>query len=158
MNQVRDQHIERCHKFLCEELQSSTSEYLHNRVFFTSGREMLKWKISSSHYTPQPSIQFMRRKSEFEKFESMLKHHLTSSSIHTKYGTHTMTAKNICFHLMSGLDAKLDSLEEKEKHLEKEKEKLVKVIEETNYEMELLATDLKEEILFLLESICPIID
>ena len=91
IGKVKDQHLKRCHQFLCEELQSSTSEYLPNRVFFLSGREMLNWKTSGKYILPQPSHNFLQRKKDFEKLENMLKHHLTTTSIHTKYGTHFMT-------------------------------------------------------------------
>ena len=146
LDQVKNQHLERCQQFLCDELQACAQEQVHHRVFFTSGKEMLNWKIRGSKFIPQPSHQFLHRKKDFDQFEKMLNHHLTSTSLNTKYRIHFITGKKICSELFKTLDILLDIADEEETKLSMEEEKISKLMNTCNTEMEEIAIDLKDEL------------
>ena len=138
--------MERCKQFLSDELHSCAREHVHDRVYFTSGKEMLNWKVRGNKFIPQPSGQFLERKREFEQFEKMLNHHLTSTSLHTKYGNHCITGKKICRQLLETIDFLLDIIEEEESNLSMEEERISKLIDNSYQEMEGMAMNLKDDL------------
>ena len=148
---VRRQHLDRCTEFLCEELGGLGVEFVEDRVFFTSSREILNWRMNK--FIPQPSHHFNGRKEEFDRFERMLKHHLTSTALHTKYGTHFLMAKNICLEMLRILDTMLNHYEKEESSILADKERLNNLIEITDVKMKDVSSDLKTYIGEMMENI-----
>ena len=158
MESVKEQHLERCSHFLSEELGQEVGadmEDLRARVFFTSGKEMLRWRTEESQLgaEAEPSRQFRQRKEDFAKFEESLLHHLTRSSLHTKYWTHCNSARNISQQLSDIMAALADQTAAREKTLQAEVESMKKLIEEYSFEMENITADLREEIRRMMEKV-----
>ena len=149
---VRRQHLERCAAFLCEELGSLGFEFVEDRVFFTSSREILNWRMNK--FLPQPSLHFHKRREEFDRFERMLRHHLTSTAIHTKYGAHSLMAKNICIKMLKILDTMLHHYEQEESTILSDKKRLNNLIEKMDFKMNNVSSDLKNHISEMMENIC----
>ena len=153
IERVKGQHLERCSQFL-QQLGVSPQSDVRDRVFFTSGREMLNMKTRGEHFQlAQPSHQFQQRKEDFHKFERILRHHLTLTSLETKYATHCTTGKHICHQLIKILDELTDQTVVLEKTYQDDVDKKTKLIEEYNFEMENITADLREEIRGMMENI-----
>ena len=150
VHQVHEQHLQRSEEFLCQELGVTSKDFLHHRMFFTSAREALEWKRNGQI---EESFRAAKRRSDFMKLEQMLRHHLTSTSIHTKYGTHTVTGKNICSEIINILDDNLDKLETKESDLETDKAMLTSQIELNKIHMDSLGCDIKLVVEQLMETV-----
>ena len=149
---VRRQHLDRCTEFLCGELGGLGVEFVKDRVFFTSSREILNWRLNK--FIPQPSHHFNGRREEFDRFERMLKHHLTSTAVHTKYGTHFLMAKNICLEILRILDTMLHHYDKEESSILADKERLNNLIEITDVKMKDVSSELKDYIGEMMENIC----
>ena len=153
MERAKQQHLERCSHFLSKELGANTVD-LTDRVFFTSGREMLRLRSGESKLQrTEQSQQFLQRKEDFEKFERSLLNHLTKSSLHTKYWTHCNTARHISQQLRDIVATLTDQTVAREKTCKAEVESVTKLIEEYSYEMENITVDLREEIQRMMEKV-----
>ena len=153
IERVKEQHLERCSHFLSQELSQHTED-LRARVFFTSGKEMLALRSGESQlHRAEQSRQFRQRREDFEKFEMSLLHHLTRSSLHTKYWTHCNTARHISQQLGDITAALSDQTLAREKTCQAEVESMTKLIEEYSFEMENITADLREEIKRMMEAV-----
>ena len=153
IERVRSQHLERCSQLL-QQIGVSAQTEVEDRVFFTSGREILNMRTRGEKFQmTQPSLQFRRRKEDFDKFELILRLGVGSSCLATKYGTHCNSARDICHQLVTMLDELADRAVALEKTFQTDHDKKSQLIEEYNFEMEDMTADLRVDIRDLMETI-----
>ncbi|TGZ72347.1 hypothetical protein CRM22_002138 [Opisthorchis felineus] len=125
VNEVRDQHLQRCVAFLADELKVCSRAEAEAHVFFVSAREALAYRSRSNagnmafgsgppenttHVgSPLPSLPFMAegwevRLQEFRDFEVIFEKNLSESATRTKFATHCEQGKQIAEHFRSVME------------------------------------------------------
>ncbi|KER33426.1 hypothetical protein T265_00734 [Opisthorchis viverrini] len=125
VNEVRDQHLQRCVAFLADELKVCSRAEAEAHVFFVSAREALAYRSrsnagnmafgsgppeSTTHVgSPLPSLPFMAegwevRLQEFRDFEVIFEKNLSESATRTKFATHCEQGKQIAEHFRSVME------------------------------------------------------
>ncbi|KRY16819.1 Transmembrane GTPase Marf, partial [Trichinella patagoniensis] len=113
IDQVREQHMNRCIDFLVNDLQSCTEKEARNRIFFVSSREMLSTRLkqkgihSPSGASSAPPERFEERCMEFQNFERQFELCISKTAIVTKFYSHVEKGKAICEEVCELLDTLL---------------------------------------------------
>jgi len=152
---VKSQHVERCRQFLIKDLKTTGQDELMNRVFFTSGKEMLNTRLrqrKGDTMQNQPGL-FRKRVQDFERFEKLLKDSLGCTSIFTKYSSHCKTGRTICYELAKLFENLAESGFGLKKQCLKERQELVTSIDSTEIEMKEISDTLRNQIKAMLEQI-----
>lgn len=150
---VKSQHVERCGQFLVKDLKTTTQDDLMNRLFFTSGKEILsaRMKEKSGYIQHKQDRLFQDRVDDFDRFEKLMKDSLTHTSILTKYGSHCRTGKIICFELAKIFENLAKSGFGLKKQCLKERQELLSSIDCTEAEMKNITDTLRDQIKKMLE-------
>ncbi|KAL1233806.1 Transmembrane GTPase Marf [Trichinella pseudospiralis] len=113
IDQVREQHMNRCIDFLVNDLQSCTEKEARNRIFFVSSREMLYTRLkekgvhSPAGVSSTPTERFEERCLEFHNFERQFELCISKTAIVTKFYSHVEKGKAICGEVCELLDTLL---------------------------------------------------
>ncbi|KAA0192137.1 Transmembrane GTPase Marf [Fasciolopsis buskii] len=122
VNEVREQHMQRCVAFLVDELKVCTRAEAEEHVFFVSAREALAMRSKSGNSlhngppgsvnnlgSPLPAVQYMaegwqERLQEFCSFEDIFEKTLSESATRTKFATHCEQGKKIAEHFRNVME------------------------------------------------------
>ncbi|KAF6778180.1 hypothetical protein AHF37_02031 [Paragonimus kellicotti] len=136
VNEVREQHLQRCVAFLVDELKVCSRAEAEDHVFFVSAREALSVRTKMSlggmgfgsgppsltdHLgSPLPEIPYMAegwktRLQEFSDFEVIFEKNLSESATRTKFATHCDQGKQIMERFRSVMETVYETtVEEKD--------------------------------------------
>ncbi|TPP61321.1 Transmembrane gtpase mfn mitofusin 1 fzo [Fasciola gigantica] len=120
INEVRDQHMQRCIAFLVDELKVCSRTEAEEHVFFVSAREALAIRSKNTIHngppgsannlgSPLPATQYMaegwqERLQEFCNFEAVFEKTLSESATRTKFATHCEQGKQIAEHFRNVME------------------------------------------------------
>ncbi|CAH8829292.1 unnamed protein product [Trichobilharzia szidati] len=115
VNEVREQHLQRCVAFLVDELKVCSRAEAEGHVFFVSAREALAMRTkanlgesphsappgaATSIGSPLPAVAYMAegwkdRLIEFQNFEAVFEKNLSESATRTKFAAHSEQGKDV---------------------------------------------------------------
>ncbi|CAH8458251.1 unnamed protein product [Heterobilharzia americana] len=110
VNEVREQHLQRCVAFLVDELKVCSRTEAEGHVFFVSAREALAIRTkanlgenlhaATSIGSPLPAMAYMAegwkdRLLEFQNFETIFEKNLSESATRTKFAAHSEQGKDV---------------------------------------------------------------
>jgi len=150
---VKSQHVQRCGQFLIDDLKTTSQGDLMNRLFFTSGKEILtaRMREKSGNIRREQDRFRQDRVDDFDRFERLMKDSLTYASIHTKYGSHCKTGKMICIELVKIFENLAESGFGLKKQCLIERQELMSSIDRTENEMKNISDTLRDQIHEMLE-------
>ncbi|KAL1764395.1 mitofusin-2 [Sigmodon hispidus] len=97
MEEVRQQHMERCTSFLVDELGVVDRAQAGDRIFFVSAKEVLSARVQKAQGMPEGGGSlaegFQVRMFEFQNFERRFEECISQSAVKTKFEQHTIRAK-----------------------------------------------------------------
>jgi len=157
MQEVKQQHTERCVEFLVDELKVVPSADAEHRVFFVSAREALVSRVNQDQGTPTPSGAlldgFQSRLFEFANFEHKFEETISQSAVETKFAQHTANGHQITRDLhaiMEGICEAATSCREKcHEDFEDKQSRL----DYTEKQLSVLSFDIKEKIRDMTEEV-----
>ncbi|KAL3319861.1 Mitofusin-2 [Cichlidogyrus casuarinus] len=138
IDQIRQQHLERCVAFLADELKVCTREEAHERVFFVSAREVLAQRMKSAanqgNNTPPGAAPmsplssaynlasgWQDRMFEFQNFEKVFEKILSISATKTKFSSHAEQGRDLANRFRLLMDTLYESCVEKKDEVMKER-------------------------------------
>ncbi|XP_069753064.1 mitofusin-1-like isoform X2 [Narcine bancroftii] len=157
MDEVRQQHTDRCVNFLVDELGVMDHAQAENRIFFISAKEAVNARIHKAQGMPEGggalADGFQARLFEFQKFERQFEECISQSAVKTKFEQHTIRAKQIIDTVKKIMDSinvvaaekRVLSLEEREDHLDQ--------LEFVRSQLTLLSEDCKRKIKLVTEEV-----
>ncbi|XP_042194887.1 mitofusin-1 isoform X2 [Callorhinchus milii] len=161
MDEVRQQHTDRCIGFLVDELRVMDRRQAGNRIFFISAKEVLNARVHKAQGMPEGggalADGFQDRLVEFQNFERRFEECISQSAVKTKFEQHTITAKQIIDTVKNIMDSinvvaadkRVCSLEEREDYkdrLEFVKNQLILLTEECKKKIKLVASEVQDKV------------
>ncbi|XP_020654710.3 mitofusin-1 [Pogona vitticeps] len=150
MEDVRKQHMERCLRFLVDELKVVDASEARNRIFFVSAKEVLSARKQKAQGMPEGggalAEGFQTRFQEFQHFEKIFEECISQSAVKTKFEQHTIRAKQILDTVKNIMDRinvaaanqRVYSMEEREEQKDR--------LEFVRNQLNLLTDDIKKKI------------
>nr|XP_020654710.1 mitofusin-1 [Pogona vitticeps]XP_020654711.1 mitofusin-1 [Pogona vitticeps]XP_020654712.1 mitofusin-1 [Pogona vitticeps]XP_020654713.1 mitofusin-1 [Pogona vitticeps] len=150
MEDVRKQHMERCLRFLVDELKVVDASEARNRIFFVSAKEVLSARKQKAQGMPEGggalAEGFQTRFQEFQHFEKIFEECISQSAVKTKFEQHTIRAKQILDTVKNIMDninvaaanQRVYSMEEREEQKDR--------LEFVRNQLNLLTDDIKKKI------------
>ncbi|XP_028831139.1 mitofusin-1-like isoform X2 [Denticeps clupeoides] len=150
LEEVRQQHLQRCMAFLVEELKVVDAEQAPRHIFFVSAKEVLSSRMHRAQGMPETggalAEGFQERLKEFQSFERAFEEFISQSAVKTKFEQHTLRASQITESVKSVMDAiNISSAEKKVLSLE-EREALTDRLEFVRNQINFLSENVKEKI------------
>ncbi|XP_043558167.1 mitofusin-1-like [Chiloscyllium plagiosum] len=157
MDEVRQQHTDRCVSFLVDELGVVDHAQAENRIFFVSAKEAVNARIHKAQGMPEGggalADGFQARLFEFQNFEHQFEECISQSAVKTKFEQHTIRAKQIIDTVKKIMESinvvaaekRVLSLEEREDHLDR--------LEFVRSQLTLLTEDCKKSIKLVTEEV-----
>ncbi|XP_041070329.1 mitofusin-1-like [Carcharodon carcharias] len=157
MDEVRQQHTDRCVSFLVDELGVVDYAQAENRIFFVSAKEAVNARIHKAQGMPEGggalADGFQARLFEFQNFERQFEECISQSAVKTKFEQHTVRAKQIIDTVKKIMDSinvvaaekRVFSLEEREDNLDR--------LEFVRSQLTLLTEDCKKNIKLVTEEV-----
>ncbi|KAM4729013.1 mitofusin-1 isoform 3-T3 [Anableps anableps] len=109
IDQVRKQHLDRCVRFLSEELRVVRADQAAGRIFFISAKEVLSSRTQRAQGMPETggalAEGFQDRLREFQQFERTFEEFISQSAVRTKFEQHTVRAWQITEAIKAVMDA-----------------------------------------------------
>ncbi|KAJ7324751.1 hypothetical protein JRQ81_017771 [Phrynocephalus forsythii] len=150
MEDVRKQHMERCLRFLVDELKVVDASEAQNRIFFVSAKEVLGARKQKAQGMPEGggalAEGFQTRFQEFQHFEKIFEECISQSAVKTKFEQHTIRAKQILDTVKNIMDSinvaaanqRVYSMEEREERKDR--------LEFVRNQLNLLTDEIKKKI------------
>ncbi|XP_048398477.1 mitofusin-2-like [Stegostoma tigrinum] len=157
MDEVRQQHTDRCVSFLVDELGVVDYAQAENRIFFVSAKEAVNARIHKAQGMPEGggalADGFQARLFEFQNFERQFEECISQSAVKTKFEQHTIRAKQIIDTVKKIMESinvvaaekRVLSLEEREDHLDR--------LEFVRSQLTLLTEDCRKSIKLVTEEV-----
>lgn len=157
MDEVRQQHTDRCVNFLVAELGVMDYAQAEKRIFFISAKEAVNARIHKAQGMPEGggalADGFQARLFEFQNFERQFEECISQSAVKTKFEQHTIRAKQIIDTVKQIMDSinvvaaekRVFSLEEREDHLDR--------LEFVRSQLTFLSEDCKRKIKMVTEEV-----
>ena len=148
---VQEQHLSRCAAFLVDELGVAGRAEVPHRVFFTSGKEALKQRLTGEKGVKDAAEerhqqQQQGRLAEFRRLERLLADCLSSTLVATKYCSHTRNGRTICANVIKEFYSLLQAGAALETAWVKTKNKLEEKLASSETEMCEVASELRGEV------------
>uniref|UniRef100_A0A8C9WG24 Mitofusin 1 n=1 Tax=Scleropages formosus TaxID=113540 RepID=A0A8C9WG24_SCLFO len=154
---VREQHVERCVNFLVEELKVAEHEQALERIFFVSAKEALNSRMQRAQGMPECggalAEGFQDRMKEFQSFERTFEECISRSAVKTKFEQHTMRARQITESVKAIMDAINIASAKKKVLLLERRESQMDQLEFVRNQINLLTEDIKKKIKSVAEDV-----
>ncbi|XP_026004973.1 mitofusin-1 isoform X4 [Astatotilapia calliptera] len=112
IEEVRNQHLDRCVGFLADELKVVGLDDAAGRIFFVSAKEVLSARMQRAQGMPETGETggalaegFHERLREFQRFERTFEEFISQSAVKTKFEQHTVRAWQITEAIKGVMDA-----------------------------------------------------
>lgn len=109
IEEVRNQHLDRCVGFLADELKVVGLDDAAGRIFFVSAKEVLSARMQRAQGMPETggalAEGFHERLREFQRFERTFEEFISQSAVKTKFEQHTVRAWQITEAIKGVMDA-----------------------------------------------------
>ncbi|XP_063317283.1 mitofusin-1 isoform X3 [Pelmatolapia mariae] len=112
IEEVRNQHLDRCVGFLADELKVVGLDDAAGRIFFVSAKEVLSARMQRVQGMPETAETggalaegFHERLREFQRFERTFEEFISQSAVKTKFEQHTVRAWQITEAIKGVMDA-----------------------------------------------------
>ncbi|XP_053566137.1 mitofusin-1 [Bombina bombina] len=153
MEDVRNQHTERCQSFLVDELKVVDSSEAQNRIFFVSAKEVLNARMHKAQGMPEAggalAEGFQSRFLEFQKFEKLFEECISQSAVKTKFEQHTIRAKQITDTVKAIMDSINVAAAEKRVLSIEDREYQIDRLEFIRNQLAVLTEDVKTRITYI---------
>uniref|UniRef100_A0A3Q3LH90 Mitofusin 2 n=1 Tax=Mastacembelus armatus TaxID=205130 RepID=A0A3Q3LH90_9TELE len=157
MEEVRRQHMDRCTKFLVDELGVVDRAQASDRIFFVSAKEVLQARVQKAQGMPEAggalAEGFQARMFEFQNFERRFEECISQSAVKTKFEQHTVRAKQISEALRRIMDSVHIAAQDQRVYCLETKEDRQDRLEFIDKQLDLLTVDCKAKIKKITEEV-----